>query len=364
MMKTFLAWHPQVFHDLHESVPYLYTSTGTGPYNSWLDPIVVSEWQRLAYHEIEGMTRRGVPGVWTHGFYDGWAPNYMFYIANGHNAIGRFYETFGNGGADTRERKLPDSTTSRTWYRPNPPLPKVKWSLRNNVNMQQSALLLALRYVADNREEFVNNFALKSKRSVAKAKTEGPAAWIIPNDGKRPALAAQLARLLQRQGAEVHRLDRETEVKVAKPAPTRPRPATQPAADPADEPKPKATKLEAQKVAAGSMVVRMDQPYSRMVDMLLDTQYYSTADPRPYDDTGWTLGPLRNVVTLRVVDPSILDVPMTAHRRRGPRPTAASTEHGSAWFPCLPRAASRPSPRHAFGSRTSKCLQPKSRSRS
>jgi len=29
------------------------------------------------------------------GFYDGWAPNYMFYIANGHNAIGRFYETYG-----------------------------------------------------------------------------------------------------------------------------------------------------------------------------------------------------------------------------------------------------------------------------
>ena len=59
----------------------------------------------------------------------------------------------------------------------------------------------------------------------------------------------------------------------------------------------------------------MDQPYSRMVDMMLDTQYYSTADPRPYDDTGWTFGPLRNVVTLRVVDPSILDAPMTLIER-------------------------------------------------
>ena len=58
----------------------------------------------LAYHEIEEMTKRGVPGVWTHGFYDGWAPNYMFYVANGHNSIGRFYETFGNGGADTQDR--------------------------------------------------------------------------------------------------------------------------------------------------------------------------------------------------------------------------------------------------------------------
>ena len=331
MMKTFLSWHPQVFHDLHESVPYLYTSTGTGPYNSWLDPIVVSEWQRLAYHEIEGMTRRGVPGVWTHGFYDGWAPNYMFYIANGHNAIGRFYETFGNGGADTRERKLPESATSRTWYRPNPPLPKVKWSIRNNVNMQQSALLLALRYVADNREEFLSNFALKSKRSVAKAKTEGPAAWIIPNDGKRPALAAQLARLLQRQGAEVHRLDRDTEVKVAKPSPARARPSAGPAGAPAAEPKAEMPKPQAQKVTAGSYVVRMDQPYSRMVDMMLDTQYYSTADPRPYDDTGWTFGPLRNVVTLRVVDPAILGAPMT--KIDGEVRAVGGVEgNGSAWF--------------------------------
>ena len=39
----------------------------------------------------------------------------------------------------------------------------------------------------------------------------------------------------------------------------------------------------------------MDQPYSRMADMLLDTQYYNVNDPQPYDDTGWTLGALRNV---------------------------------------------------------------------
>ncbi|MGH9735464.1 MAG: M14 family zinc carboxypeptidase, partial [Candidatus Acidiferrales bacterium] len=129
-MKTFLDWHPQVLHDLHESEPYLYTMTGTGPYNAWLDPIVFSEFQEMAHYEIEQFTKRGVPGVWTHGFYDGWAPNYMLYVATGHNAIGRFYETFGNGGADTRVRTLPPSETSRVWYRENPPLPKVAWSLR------------------------------------------------------------------------------------------------------------------------------------------------------------------------------------------------------------------------------------------
>jgi len=53
MMRTFLEYHPQVLHDLHESIPFLYISTGMGPYNAWLDPIVINEWQRLAYNEVE-----------------------------------------------------------------------------------------------------------------------------------------------------------------------------------------------------------------------------------------------------------------------------------------------------------------------
>ena len=60
----------------------------------------------------------------------------------------------------------------------------------------------------------------------------------------------------------------------------------------------------------GSYVLRMDQPYSRMADMLLDFQYYNPADPSPYDDVGWTLGPLFNVTTDRVEDTSILDARM------------------------------------------------------
>ena len=69
-------------------MPFLYTSTGTGPYNDEFDPIVVDEWHTLAYQEITELTRRGLPGVWTHGFYDGWAPNYILAIANLHNSVG------------------------------------------------------------------------------------------------------------------------------------------------------------------------------------------------------------------------------------------------------------------------------------
>ena len=51
---------------------------------------------------------------------------------------------------------------------------------------------------------------------------------------------------------------------------------------------------------AGSFVIRMDQPYSRAIDMLLDIQYYNPDDPSPYDDVGWTLGPLFNAQVDRV----------------------------------------------------------------
>ena len=337
-MRTFMDWHPQVLHDLHESVPFLYTSTGMGPYNAWLDPIVVSEWQELAYYEIQKMTERGVPGVWTHGFYDGWAPNYMFFVAQGHNSVGRFYETFGGRGADTSERTVPADSTSRTWFRPNPPLPKIRWSIRDNINLQESALLFALDYTSQHGPEFLARFYEKGRRSVAKATTEGPAAWVIQNDGRRPVLAAQLAELLQRLGAEVHRLNGELTVKAPEPKPeAKPHAGETSSAeekkhDGAEKPsqakgkeesaaggkpiegkpeKPEKKEPLTVLLPAGSYVIRMDQPYSRMADMLLDTQYYSTSDPRPYDDTGWTLGPLRNVNTVRVTDAAILKAPMT-----------------------------------------------------
>jgi hypothetical protein len=47
--------------------------------------------------------------------------------------------------------------------------------------------------------------------------------------------------------------------------------------------------------------------------MMLDYQYWSPDDPqkRPYDDTGWTFGELFGVKVARVMDPKVLEVPMT-----------------------------------------------------
>src|SRR5262249_24125107 len=168
---------------------------------------------------------------------------------------------------------------------------------------------------ASNGQQFLNNFYLKSRRSVEKARKEGPAAWVFPADDPRLSEQAGLLSLLEFQGVEIHRAEKEFRIPAPPstgPAegPSRRREAAEPAADQKDDKKPAETEKKEIVIPAGSYVVRMDQPYSRLADAVLDTQYYNPRDPRSYDDTGWTLGALRNVKALRVVEAAVLDVPM------------------------------------------------------
>ena len=208
MLKGFLSWHPTIVHDLHESVPFMYIMTGTGPYNDEFDPIVVNEWHTLAYNEMNEMAKRGMPGVWTHNFYDGWAPNYMLAMVNLHNSTGRFYETYsatGPGGNGCQTTTFaPGSQAEKEWDRFNPPVSGVRWCFRNNINYQQSGVLFGMKFVADHRESFLDNFAAKAERMIARGKSEPPYAYVIPHDQRRAAQAADLVNYFRLQGAEVY----------------------------------------------------------------------------------------------------------------------------------------------------------------
>ena len=309
VLNAYLGWHAQVLHDLHESVPFLYDNTvGDEPYNSWIDPILVNEWQMLGWDNVQQLTKLGMPGVFTHGEFDTWSPGYLMFMAAMHNGISRLYETFGNGVSDTQERILAPDEYARTWYKPNPPLPKVLWSLRDNNNYEQTGLLTALNYFADNEKLFLYNFYLKSRRSIEKPTLSGPAAYVFSADDAHPGAQAQLLRVLQLQHAEINRASSAFTVQVpAPPEKSKDKDAKDDAATVPAKPK-----FTARTFAAGSYVVRMDQPYSRIVDTLLDRQYWAPDDPQkhPYDDTGWTFGALFGVNVTRVTDTTILRVPM------------------------------------------------------
>lgn len=324
-MKAYNRFHPQVMHDLHESVPFLYISTGTGPFNPALDPLMIDEWHRMGFHEMDELTRRGLPGVWVHGFWDGWAPNYMFWVAAGRNSIARFYETFGNRWPTT-EKRVVRGASDRAWFRQNPALPEVTWSLRNNVNYQQSALLFALHDMAENRERFLERFWTMGQRSVAKAANEGPAAWVIDASQKRQGQVQDLLTLLDRHGIEVQVADNAFTVETQWPPE---KPVVGEAKAPATKNQPPAPK--GTKFPKSTYIIGMDQPYSRLADTLLDTQFVR-GEERVYDDTGWTLGYLFNVDVTRVANPDILKVKMHPRDASQARPALKENFAEASWF--------------------------------
>jgi len=234
-----------------------------------------------------------MPGVFTHGDFDTWSPGYLMFLAGLHNGISRLYETFGNGGADTEKRILTPEEYSRTWYRQNPPPPTVMWSQRDNNNYEQTALLTTLSYFAHNTHHFLEDYYVKSKRSVEKPTLEGPSAYVLPADLAELNRQIQLLNVLKLQHVEIQQLSEP----VTSPVP----------------PVKHGAPITTQTFPSGSYVIRLDQPFSRIADALMDKQYWAPDDPQrhPYDDTGWSFSQLFNVKATRLTDNAILRAKMT-----------------------------------------------------
>ena len=211
----------------------------------------------------------------------------------------------------------------------------MRWSLRNNNNYEQTGIIVSLNYFANNRVYFLRNFYDKSKRSVMKPKMEGPAAYVLPASDPRLGTQAELLRVLQKQGVEISRATAAFTVTLpARPAAAgggrggrggRRRRRTDAAARrrrrrcaaaPSGQRLARRTGEKPAPVTrefpAGSYIVRMDQPYSRIADALLDYQYWAPNDAqtRPYDDTGWTFPEGFGVQAVRITDVKVLDAPM------------------------------------------------------
>jgi hypothetical protein len=205
VFRMFFDYHPTVVHDLHEAIALLQTWNGTGPYNPHLDPIVTSQFLEMSFHEVETLTALGMPGVWTWNFGENFGLHYLDSIALNHNSVGRGYETFGNATAETVRRTIPEDEATREWYRPWPPDRSFKWSLRDNVNYQETACLSILDYTAKHARKMLRDFYRTGLKSWQAGKTGHPLAYVIPEDqGDRKRVADMVNRLLA-QGIEVGR---------------------------------------------------------------------------------------------------------------------------------------------------------------
>ncbi len=288
---AFLRWHPVIVHDLHESIPLLSIWTGTGPYNPNMDPIATTEWHAIAFHETTMLTAFGMPGVWTYGYTEGFSQFYADSVASNHNAIGRGYETFGNGTAETVERVIDRTSeqytgrpvTEKDWYRSSPPPARLRWSLRNNTNYMETGVLVALQYTAKNGQEMLRNFWRRGRNALEKGTKDAPFAVAIPEAQTDRRRLATMVNLLRAHGIEVSR-SRE------------------------------AFKVKEGDFPAGTFVVRMDQPYRGFaLDLLLPQQYpIDEARYPPLDVVSWALPVALDLKTTVIGDESVKNVAVVA----------------------------------------------------
>jgi hypothetical protein len=279
--RMFYEWHPTVVHDLHEGSPFMMTWNGTGPYNPNIDPITYSEFLEMSFHEVQVMTAMGMPGVSTWNFGEAFSHLYLDSVAMNHNSIGRGYETWGNGTAETMKRSIPKTALTMEWYRPvPPPSAEVVWSARDNLNYQETGSLAVLDYAARNSKEMLRNFYRKGWDSWRKGLDQPPYAFVIPEDqGDRTRVAQMVGRLIA-QHIEVSRAQNSLNLKEGN-------------------------------YPAGSYVVRLDQPYRNYAVDLLTPQDFPKGGGQPYDDVSWELPAHYHLNAIPVADPAIHDVVLT-----------------------------------------------------
>jgi hypothetical protein len=311
-MRALAEWyftaHPPIMHDLHESLPLMYTYSGAAPQNPNLDPILFAELPWFSNFELAQMTKWGMPGVYTHAFMDGWSPGYLGSLAYNHNGMMRMYETQagregGRGGAvggdapgagrgaggDAAGRGAAPAAPSgrgggqqREWYRgiPIPAGAQNNWSRRNNTNYMQTGVLSALQLTAAFPNLIVDNFYRKTLNSIESGKSEAPYGFVIPVQ-RDMTRVAEFVNILRIQRIEVGQAAGEI-------------------------------KTSDGTFPAGSYVIKRDQPYGRLAKNLLEKQSYPDPNLRTYDDSGWTMGLAMLVDVKEIKDKAILDVRTTA----------------------------------------------------
>jgi hypothetical protein len=340
-MRALTDWyftaHPTIMHDLHESLTLMYTYSGGPPQNPNLDPLLFSELPFFSNWEMAQMAKWGMPGVYTHGFMDGWSPGYLGSVAYNHNGMMKMYETqsgrdttpgpaavgagggrgegrgagggrggdatpaagapgagapaqgrgapAAGGGAPGRGNQAPPTgrggDQEREWYRgiPVPPNAAANFTRRNNANYMQTGVLSSLQLLSMFPNVMLENFYVKTRNSIEDGKTKAPFGFVIPVQ-KDMTKAAELVNILRAQGIEIGVATSDM-------------------------------KFGDATFPAGSYVIKRDQPYGRLAKNFLEKQNYPDERLQSYDDSGWTMGYAMGVDVKPIADKAVLAVTTT-----------------------------------------------------
>ncbi len=263
-------WHPHIVHDQHQMGSYGYRfilPPFIDPYDPNVDPILAQQVNTLGTSMAAALTTNGKVGVATTVGFDAYSPSRAYQHYHGGVRILSeaasvklatpieidFEEITGYGGGNAQNSGY---NHVEIW-------PGGTWSLRDIVEYDKIIAFACLQHAAKYRKDWVKNFYRIHKRAVERE--DSPYAFIIPANQRDPFTAFEMIQVLENGLVEIERAIADF-------------------------------KADGKEYEAGSLIVKVRQPYGGYAKTLLEVQEYPDLrlypggpPKRPYDMTAQTL---------------------------------------------------------------------------
>ena len=270
------VWHPQIVYDVHQQGPYasrLFVPPWMDPIDPNVDPIISQLSNSVGMNMAADLTAAGKKGIAVNAMYDFWTParHYQSY----HGGLRILTESASAKLATPLEVKPDEIQSNALGYNPRErswnylePWMGGTWKQRDIVDYQLIAFESLLYQAAIRREDFLRAFYEVGRKAVSRADVS---AFVIPKEQFDPGAARKMVETLAFGEVEVERA-RDSFM------------------------------AGGTRYSAGSLVIRMNQPYSSYAKTLLERQKYPDLrlypggpPKRPYDVTAQTLPLLMGV---------------------------------------------------------------------
>ena len=277
---------PQITHDMHQQGALnsrIFVPPFQDPYDVNIHPILAMGQATVGQAMAAALIADGKEGVAWNESYDLWTPARQYMVYHGQPRIlteiasANLADPFVNPAG--KDKPLGPQDSRMNFPRP---YSKGTWTLGQIVDYGTTAALAGITHVAKYRQLWMENF-YKVQRDWVNWKGT-PYAFVIPASQRDPMATRELLEILHTGEVELHR-------------------ATAPFTAAGKE------------YAAGSVVVKIAQPFGAFAKTMLEKQVYPDlrlfpgGPPKPpYDVTGHTLGMLMGVEVDRIdqrIDPTL-----------------------------------------------------------
>ena len=282
-------WHPQALVDVHQmgsAGVRMFVPPFFGPPNPNNPPLIWNQIEILGSAMKYGLAAAVKTGVVSNAYYSAWYQGSVRPNATQHNITALLTESASVQIATPifidpselrgTEKGLPEYGPQLNFIEP---WPGGWWRLRDIVEYQLISQKALVSACSKYRREFLTGFYSMAEDALRLSEKGAPYAYLVPPDQRDPGSAARMLKMFERSRCEMHRAEIPFQIEVR----------TYP---------------------AGTIVLKLDQPYGRFIKDLLERkdypemQKYPGGPPMPpYDNAGWTVGLMMGVEVVEVAEP-------------------------------------------------------------